>query len=164
VLLWVDMKLVCLVLSLSVALGCGGNAVTAGAGAPNVGGASAMETGGGTQNVLTDCGRVAADLARETPKAESCTALVRLDFSSLQILGHTFVCGPYQATDIASARATSDAVNQQAATGPDPACDRAARVLRSMGVAAGRDGRRIPRPGSHRNPEGILRALNTSCS
>jgi hypothetical protein len=39
----------------------------------------------------------------------TCTAVVRLDYRSLKVLGHTFVCGPYDGGGEQKARATADA-------------------------------------------------------
>jgi hypothetical protein len=39
----------------------------------------------------------------------TCTAVVRLDYTSLAVLGHAFVCGPYTAGNEAKARAQADA-------------------------------------------------------
>lgn len=58
------------------------------------------------------CATLTAQLAMEIgPDARmgSCTAVVRLDYDSLSVVGHTFVCGPYGGGDEAAARARADA-------------------------------------------------------
>lgn len=114
----VGMKLasLCLAFWLSAAAGCSGAAVTTDQGSPGP-----TNTGGGAQSSPTECDALAAALVHETPASGACTALVRLDFNSLEILGHTFVCGPYATTDIDSARAVSDAaLSGSPSAGPDP--------------------------------------------
>jgi len=57
----------------------------------------------------SDCAAIAASIARQTQLLGTCTAVVRLDYASLKILGHAFVCGRYAATDEATARRTASA-------------------------------------------------------
>lgn len=68
------------------------------------------------------CESIAAELAMQVgPSAQTgtCTAVVRVDYTSLKVLGHTFVCGPYNGGGEEMARATADAAatfpNAQAA-------------------------------------------------
>jgi hypothetical protein len=87
--------------------------------------ASAGETG------RADCAAIAARIASQTAMAGTCTAVVRLDYSTLTILSHAFVCGKYASPDEATARktASTDATFQYAGpagdgsllSGPDPA-------------------------------------------
>jgi len=80
------------------------------------------DCGGGTCVPLEDPGQpstcealttgLTAELAMELgPNARTgtCTAVVRLDYTSLAVLGHTFVCGPYGGVTEAMARARADA-------------------------------------------------------
>ncbi|HEY1533665.1 MAG TPA: hypothetical protein VGF76_06590 [Polyangiaceae bacterium] len=90
-----------------------GGAGTANTGNPSevsFAGGSAVSIGGGTPSSPTECNALAASLAQETPRKGACTALVRLDFRTLRVLGHSLVCGPYQTTDLAAASAVSTAV------------------------------------------------------
>jgi hypothetical protein len=49
-------------------------------------------------------------LGEMTTTPGACTAVVRLDYSSLNILSHAFVCGPYATLNGASARRAANAV------------------------------------------------------
>jgi hypothetical protein len=49
------------------------------------------------------------EIAKQTQTIGTCTAVVRLDYTSLKILGHAFVCGQYTPTDEAAARKTASA-------------------------------------------------------
>jgi hypothetical protein len=53
------------------------------------------------------CDARADELATQAGADESCTALVRLDFKTLEIRGHTFVCGPHAPPTEAQARAAA---------------------------------------------------------
>jgi hypothetical protein len=58
-----------------------------------------------------DCDGLADRLVAEmSPGVGSCTAVVRLDYTSLKIISHAFVCGKYASVDEASARQSANAV------------------------------------------------------
>jgi hypothetical protein len=65
--------------------------------------------GGGSGGARTDCAAIAAQIASQTQLVGTCTAVVRLDYASLSMLGHAFVCGRYSRTDEATARKTASA-------------------------------------------------------
>lgn len=94
----------------------------------------AVDTGGNDAEngeVAASCDQIAARIAEQIPIAGTCTAVVRLDYSSLQIVDHAFVCGAYAPTTESSARAAANQVtfpnvrspagNGRLWSGPEPA-------------------------------------------
>jgi hypothetical protein len=81
----------------------------------SVGACSGVDPSSSTPSASDDatksalCSSIAADLATEMGTAEVCTAMVRLDFSTLEVLGHAFVCGPYAPPSESQARSTARA-------------------------------------------------------
>ena len=65
----------------------------------------------------TSCATIAAAIASQTSTSGSCTAVVRVDYASLAILSHAFVCGRYNETDEAAARATANTITLPSSTG-----------------------------------------------
>jgi hypothetical protein len=85
--------------------GTGGRAT----GGSATGGSATGGNSGGTGGAPVDCAAIAAQIASQTGLVGTCTAVVRLDYQSLEILAHAFVCGKYAATDEATARETASA-------------------------------------------------------
>jgi hypothetical protein len=69
----------------------------------------------GTGSEPTGCAAIASEIARQTETDGTCTAVVRLDYQSLKILGHTYVCGNVALMDEAAAR---DVFSQRVASMP----------------------------------------------
>jgi hypothetical protein len=78
----------------------GGNGTGGGSG----GGGSA-----GAGGTPVDCSDLVAKIASQTQILGTCTAVVRLDWTSLKIISHAFVCGKYAPTDETAARASASA-------------------------------------------------------
>jgi hypothetical protein len=63
-----------------------------------------------TGDTVSNCAAIAQRLLREMQTGVgACTAVVRLDYTTLDILSYAFVCGKYSATDEASARSSATA-------------------------------------------------------
>ncbi len=71
-----------------------------------------------------DCSAISDALAQALPPTGGCTAVLRLKFSTLQVVSHTFVCGPIGPPNEAAVRATADADTTYGSgdlyTGPTP--------------------------------------------
>jgi hypothetical protein len=89
--------------------GAGGARGTGGVTMPGTGGSATGGSSGGTGGAPADCAGIAAEIASQTGLVGTCTAVVRLDYRSLEILAHAFVCGKYATPDEAMARATASA-------------------------------------------------------
>jgi hypothetical protein len=117
-----------------------GGEATGGSGAGSVGRDGSGDTGTGGQGGGFDggaadtgagnCAAIADQLASQTAVVGTCTAVVRLDYSTLAILSHAFVCGEYSTRDETAARrtASTDAAfppgsvgDGQLLSGPNPA-------------------------------------------
>ena len=86
----------------------------------STGGTDGAETGG----VSGDCSAIVSDIVKQTQIIGTCTAVVRLDYASLRILGHKFICGKYaQTTTETSACDTANAdVTFPSGVGLSPIC------------------------------------------
>ncbi|MBN2575702.1 MAG: hypothetical protein JXP73_14140 [Deltaproteobacteria bacterium] len=94
-------------------MAAGGRATGGGAGGNGGKTAGGNATGGnggsGTGGTPVDCDAIAAKIAGQTGLVGTCTAVVRLDYATLAIISHAFVCGEYTPTDEAAARKTASA-------------------------------------------------------
>ncbi len=97
----------------TVLCGCGGKTLTdsggvAGSGPVDDGGSSGSGgTTGAGGATGQDCSALSAALEAKLSGADGCTTIVRLDYQTRVTLGYQIVCGPYQATSEADARATA---------------------------------------------------------
>jgi hypothetical protein len=78
----------------------------------------------GAGEAQADCSAIAASIASQTGLVGTCTAVVRLDYATLRIIAHAFVCGKYQHVDeiTASKTASSDGffANSTSISGSSP--------------------------------------------
>lgn len=81
---------------------------SAGAGGVGPGGAGGAGSGGDA-GALVDCSPLVNSLAAKLPSDPVCTAVIRLAYQSLQVVGHVAICGPVAVVDEASARAVAQA-------------------------------------------------------
>jgi hypothetical protein len=77
-----------------------------GAGGTGAGDAVAFD-GGDSLDTPNDCSAIAASIASQTQLIGTCTAVVRLDYATLRIIAHAFICGKYRSIDEATARETA---------------------------------------------------------
>lgn len=125
--------------SAAIAAGCGetiissnatgtasGTSSSSGAGGASSGTASASSSSGAGGSIGGDCQALADAIAQQAGGVHTCTALVRLGYTTKAIFGYLLSCAPYGAVDEATAGAIAEndtgyGANAQLLSGPQPA-------------------------------------------